>query len=327
MHGIPRFCTHYLGNNKTNNFSDRWKICHPFPPNKSNSTSAAECKWLCVTIQLQNSTHRWFSQHCSWFFLQAGTQSHGEYTSQNPGRSSNNTDWSYNIFLGCLWWRTILIHSMRQLKWVTRTNSQTVHKLLNEAIGIMGKLNPQILVSIRNFVQCGHYACPRKKDLLINRTKLRIIWCHVINPLFHEWQRRSLLDILQQAVNKTCQISKKLVPNIFCYGLVNKILGNWNRTTLYRDGNITTNTHGLLWRKKDQQKRDVEPPWNNTSVFLRNHVQFFGNHYVHMKDSEQDNMEILTELKKEMKQKKLHEHQLVQIEVPVHLFFSTSHIQ
>ena len=54
------------------------KTVTQFFPNEGNSNSAVERMWLRVAIQLQNSTHRQFSQHSSWLSLQTGTQSHGK---------------------------------------------------------------------------------------------------------------------------------------------------------------------------------------------------------------------------------------------------------
>ena len=98
------------------------QIRDTFFPDKGNSASTLECIWLCVAIYLQNSTQCWFSQHCDWFSLQTKTQSHAEDTSQNPGRHPNNTYRGDHLFLGCRWWRTILLHKSRQLRRVRRTN-------------------------------------------------------------------------------------------------------------------------------------------------------------------------------------------------------------
>ena len=94
-----------------------------FFPNQSNPTSTLEFLWLCVTIQFQNSAHRWFSRHCGWFSLPIGSQSHREDTSQNPRRYPNNTYRRDDIFLGCRWRREIFLHTSTQWGWVRRTNS------------------------------------------------------------------------------------------------------------------------------------------------------------------------------------------------------------
>ena len=78
INGISSVCTHFVGNIKANNCSDRWKISHMFLPDESNSTTTVECMWLCVSNQLQNTTQRRFSEHCGWFSLQTGAQSHAE---------------------------------------------------------------------------------------------------------------------------------------------------------------------------------------------------------------------------------------------------------
>ena len=114
LHGISWVCTHFVGNNKTNNCSDRQQILHTFFPNEGNSASTLECLCLCVANWLQHSTQCWFSQHCGWFSFHTGTRSHGEETSQKLVRYTNNTYRSDHIFLGCYWRRTIFLHTSRQ---------------------------------------------------------------------------------------------------------------------------------------------------------------------------------------------------------------------
>ena len=98
----------------------------------------------------------------------------------------------------------------------------------------------------------------------INRRILRRIWGHVLLPLFHKWQRRSLLDVLQQEVNKTHQFFKTVVPMICYCGRVSKVVGNWNRTKNHRHNNRTTNTHSWMCCVKFNQKQ----MWNHRRTIL-----------------------------------------------------------
>ena len=127
--GIFRVCTHSVGSNKANNCPNRQQVSHTFFPNEGNSASTLECMWLCAAIQFQNSTNCWFSQHCGQVSLQNEAQSHGEDTSQNPGRYPNNTYRGDNLFLWRRWWKTIFLHTSRQQRWVRRTNPWTERKM------------------------------------------------------------------------------------------------------------------------------------------------------------------------------------------------------
>ena len=114
LHDISRVCTGSVGSNKANNFVDKLQVRYTFFPNKGSSTSTLECMWLCLAISFQNSTLCWLSQHRGCISLQTRTQSHGEETSQNPGRHPNNNYRGNHLFLGCRWRRTIFLHTSRQ---------------------------------------------------------------------------------------------------------------------------------------------------------------------------------------------------------------------
>ena len=60
-----------------------------------------------------------------------------------------------------------------------------------------------------------------------------------------------------------------------------------------------------------QVKANVEPSWNNTNVFLRNHAQYFPEPLRAHEDSTENCMGLLTDFKKKMQQTKLHARHLV----------------
>ena len=64
----------------------------------------------------------WFSQRIGRFSPHTGTQSHGEDTSQNPGRYPNNTHRSEHIFFGRRRWITIFLDTSRQKRRNRTTN-------------------------------------------------------------------------------------------------------------------------------------------------------------------------------------------------------------
>ena len=72
---------------------------------------------------------------------------------------------------------------------------------------------------------------------------------------------------------------------------------------------------------KVQLKPNVEPSWNNTSVFLAIDDQTFPEPLRTYANPKEECMELLTDLKKEMQQTKLDARHLVQVEVPSHPFF------
>ena len=74
LHGISWVVTHLVGNNRTNTFSDIQQINHAILLHEGISTSVVGRIWLCVAIQLQNSTHQQSSQHGSWLYLHTGAQ-------------------------------------------------------------------------------------------------------------------------------------------------------------------------------------------------------------------------------------------------------------
>ena len=112
-----------MGSHKTNNCSDRQQISHAILPNESNSTSTVERIRLCVAIQLQKSTHRWLSQHCSWFSLPKVTQSHGEDTSQKIGTviKQHLSKWPHLP-------RDVKINSHKQTKKLSQKNKPSNEK-------------------------------------------------------------------------------------------------------------------------------------------------------------------------------------------------------
>ena len=71
---------------------------------------------------------------------------------------------------------------------------------------------------------------------------------------------------------------------------------------------------------KIQPKTNVEPSWNNTSVFLGNDVQIFPETLRAHGNSAEDCMGLLTDFKKELQQIELQASHLVQVEAPVHPF-------
>ena len=124
--------------------------------------------WLCIAIQLPNRTHRRFSQPCNWPFLQTGTQSHGEDTSQNPGRYPNKTHWGDHIFLGCRWWRTIFLHTSGQWGWVRKANTWTKRTISTKCEAVISKWGITLLEN-----KCGRIYKDRRKHYVV----------------FHEWNQ------------------------------------------------------------------------------------------------------------------------------------------
>ena len=97
--------------------------------------------------------------------------------------------------------------------------------------------------------QCSHHASAIEKDFFINRRKLRMICGHAFRPLHYQWQRRSLPNFLQQAVDKACQFSERVVFMIPCREGVKKIVGIWNKNINRRHGNRKTINHALPRRE------------------------------------------------------------------------------
>ena len=173
-----------------------------------------------------------------------------------------------------------------------------------------------------NFVPPGHDATDRKKVFLINRMKLRIIWGHVFLPKFYKWQRRSHLIFLQQAVNKACHFSERVVSVICCRGRVHKFVGNWNKNIYHTHGNRTTITHVLLWRVKINEKEMC----NYRGTILVRSLKVtcnisWTNTFRRSWKVKDDGLDILTDFEKETQQTKFHSRHLVQLEVSVYPFF------
>ena len=52
LHGIPRICTHHVGNDETNNCFNGQQISHTIFPDQGNSTVFVERMRLRVAVQL-----------------------------------------------------------------------------------------------------------------------------------------------------------------------------------------------------------------------------------------------------------------------------------
>ena len=101
--------------------------------------------------------------------------------------------------------------------------------------------------------------------------------CHYeLFPLLHRRQRRSLLNLLQKAVDDASQLTKLVVSIIARCLRMNEIYGNWNRTQITNIAKTTINRIAL-WRLEIQ---DMEPIWNKTRVFPENFKDLIPNHYV-----------------------------------------------
>ena len=74
--------------------------------------------------------------------------------------------------------------------------------------------------------------------------------------------------------------------------------------------------------QKSEPKANVEPSWNNTSVFLGHDVQTFPELLRAHGKSAEDWMGLLTDFKKQLQQTELHGRRLVHVEVTVHSLLS-----
>ena len=77
----------------------------------------------------------------------------------------------------------------------------------------------------------------------------------------------------------------------------------------------------LCYDKETHLKTNIEPSWNDTSVFLKNDEQIFPEPLRAHGNSAKELMGLLTDFKKKMQQTELQLGPLIEVGVPVYSFF------
>ena len=112
-----------------------------------------------------------------------------------------------------------------------------VGEILQKSTDVWLELSLQI--GTPNLFESCQHPRPRQKLLTGNWGKSRVICQHVLSPLLHRRQRRTLFNLLERAVDEASQLTKWVV-SIFARCLtVNKFFGKWNRPHVTDIGEAT----------------------------------------------------------------------------------------
>ena len=111
------------------------------------------------------------------------------------------------------------------------TNSYCGQHRVREFLQDSKGVSPELSLQIRslNLLESCQYLSPRQKLLSGHWRNFWMFCQHILFPLLHKRQRRSLLTLLEKAVDEAGQLAKRVIFNIARCLMVNKTVGNWNR--------------------------------------------------------------------------------------------------
>ena len=190
--------------------------------------------------------------------------------------------------------------------WNSYSGEHRVREFLWKPTGFPSELSLRIWTP--NLIERCQRTSPRKKHFIWNWRKLKVICQHILFPLLHRRQQRSLLNLLENAVNDASQLTKWAVSITVRCLRVNKLNFNWNRKYVTDFGKATI-THNWPCRVNIQLKLESGINSRNWSATTTNNIYHTENV-----------MMTLTDFRK-MKQPEFHASKLIVVQIPVHSLF------